>query len=770
MLLIVLIPSAAMFITGATVAGSLISEGLSARSLASYMQQNVGPIVQLESAIGQERMISLRALGADPQAQAGLSKQWAETDAVLARSAQIGDTAQRLNPSAAASANAKFHQLVAQLPAIRQGVQSRRESPAAVDAFYTQLAGVVTPAFLGFALSAYSSAAAVDGITMLDLLPVVDTHSRAVGLGAGRAASGTLTQSDRLQMAQLTGAYRNQLQDLTSRLNGSEMADYGRLLKGSAWQVATSGEDDLARNGKLAMPAASWLAAEDSVSAGLLGLWGDSLHQAEASAMAAANATLSRAALLGSALLVLSVAAFAAAMVLANGLVRRLRRLRAQTLELADVTLPAMVRRIASGEQVDPELEMAMFDHGGDEIGNVAQAFSTAQRTAVAAAVAEARTRSGFNNVFLDIAHRSQMVVHRQLELLDIAEAKQSNPEHLELLFKLDHLAIRARRNAENLLILGGGQPGRKWRRAAVLEDVVRSAVSETEHFARVSTVRVPSLRMQGSVVGDFIHLLAELVDNATAFSPPDAEVIVRGNLVGKGVVIEVEDQGLGIEFAERERLNQALADPPDFQSLALSGQRHLGLFVVAHLAHRHGITVTLLESAYGGIKAIVLIPSDVLEADGVVADSPPVTGGSGRHGQPRGISAAAGPGPVPHPHDGEGMTRRPGPGPRQGPAAAHAPSSQPRPGLHAPDAPQVLRPTAPGPQSGPSRRNRAPLPRRERLANLAPGLQPGTEGPRGVAPRQSRSPEETRGSMAAFQRGTRRARDLSAQETNESE
>ena len=145
----------------------------------------------------------------------------------------------------------------------------------------------------------------------------------------------------------------------------------------------------------------------------------------------------------------------------------------------------------------------------------------------------------------------------------------------------------------------------------------MRSAVSETEHFARVSTVRLPDAQVQGAVVGDLIHLLAELVDNATAFSPPDAAVTVRGNLVGKGVVVEVEDQGLGIEFTERERLNQTLAHPPDFQAMALSGQRHLGLFVVGQLAQRHGITVSLLESAYGGIKAIVLIPSGVVEADG---------------------------------------------------------------------------------------------------------------------------------------------------------
>ena len=760
MLLIVLIPSLALLITGASVAGYLISEGLSARGFSGYMQQNVGPIVQLESTVAQERTISLRALGGDRQALAGLQAQWDATNAVLANAARIGNTVQSLNPGAAASANATFHELLAQLPVVRQGVQARRLSATEVDAFYTRLADVVTSAFLGFALSAPDSAAAVDGITMLDWLPVLDAHSRAMGLGAGFKARGVLSQPDRLVVAQLTGAYRNELQALTSRLTRSETAAYDRLVAGGAWQLATSGEDDLAQRGELAVPVADWLTAENTVSGGLLGLWGDSFRQAESSATAAANATLSRSVLLGSLVLVLAVAAFVAAMVLANGLVRRLRRLRARTLELADEKLPSMVRRIGEGEPIDVGSEVALSGYGSDEIGQVAEAFNTAQRTAVAAAVAEARTRGGINKVFLDIAHRSQLVVHRQLELLDVAEAKQSDPEHLERLFQLDHLATRARRNAENLLILGGGQPGRRWRRPAALEDVVRSAVSETEHFARVNTVRLPGVRVQGAVVGDLIHLLAELVDNATAFSPPDAAVTVRGNLVGKGVVVEVEDQGLGIEFAEREQLNETLANPPDFQAMALSGQRHLGLFVVGQLAQRHGISVSLLESAYGGIKAIVLIPSAVVEADDTADGDASAIGRSGRHEQPEEVPAEAGLAPVPRPRGRADAELRGQPG-QEWPAERLLPSppwSDLQPSAASP-APQE---TAPGTPPGTPRRSRAPLPRRDRLASLAPGLQLETDAPHSTAPRRPRSPEEARSSISAFQRGTRLGRDSS--------
>jgi anti-sigma regulatory factor (Ser/Thr protein kinase) len=369
-------------------------------------------------------------------------------------------------------------------------------------------------------------------------------------------------------------------------------------------------------------------------------------------------------------------------------------------------------------------------------------------------------------------------VVHRQLDVLDVAEKKQSEPEHLELLFQLDHLATRARRNAENLLILGGGQPGRKWRRSAGLEDIVRSAVSETEHFARVNTVRLPDVQIEGSVVGDLIHLLAELVDNATVFSPPKAPVRVSGNLVGKGVVVEIEDQGLGIEHAERERLNETLRNPPDFQVMALSGQRHLGLFVVGQLAQRHGIKVTLLESAYGGIRAITLIPSRAMEDDGPAdLDSSAVTH-PGLHEQPQPVLAGTASIRVPEPRPGRD------PGPRARPLA-EPPLAEPLqpaepdwlsatlPGQGVSAAPPAVWEAPPGardpaPQS--ARRGRAPLPRRERMANLAPGLRADVETPEStptadIRPRRPQSPEEARGSMSAFQRGTRLGREALSQD-----
>jgi signal transduction histidine kinase len=772
-LAIVLVPSAALLITGTSVAGYLISEGLKARDFSGYLGQAIDPLVEFVSVVQDERSISLRALGGDPEAQAGLQAQRDTTNAVLAKITELAGVVQNLNPDAVSQSNAAFAELSKQLTLLRQGVDVHQARAADVDAFYTGLAGVIITGLEGTVRTTPDAATAAEETTAVDLFWVTDQHSRAVGLAAGGVPHGELGDSERLVVAQLTGAYRNQLAALTTRLTDTEKARYDRLIASDAWKTATAVEDGLAQRGELDIPSSDWLAAEKEVSTELLGLWGDHFRHAEALAEDSANTLLMQSVLAGSLVLVLSVVAFLIAVRLANALVRRLRRLRTNTLELAGERLPSMVRRIGDGEEVDVDAELVRVDHGTDEIGQVAEAFETAQRTAVAAAAAEAQTRGGFNKVFLDIAHRSQVVVHRQLEVLDVAESKQGDPEHLELLFQLDHLATYARRNAENLLILGGGQAGRKWRTPVALEEIVRSAISETEDFARVSAVRLPDVKVLGNVVADLIHLLAELVDNATSFSPPDSPVTVRGNLVGKGAVVEVEDQGLGISFEERERLNETLRNPPDFQAMALAGQRHLGLFVTGQLAKRHGISVSLQESAYGGIKAIVLVPSSATEPEG--AESPQ--------------QASSGPAPRPGRHHASrpNFTPQPveDPVPRLSRTADERPPLWPGEELTQritlPEALSSFEPFEPVTpvvdaepplpahaarerQPSPAPRERPPLPRRQRQANLVPQLQMDAQAAPKTRQRRTRTPEEAHNSMSSFQRGTREGRGPSSE------
>ncbi|MET0235493.1 MAG: nitrate- and nitrite sensing domain-containing protein [Kibdelosporangium sp.] len=786
-LAIVLIPSAALLVTGVSGAGYLISEGLDARDFSGYLGQAIDPLVEFESVVQKERTISLRALGGDAGAAAGLQAQRDTTNAVLAKIADLAGVVQNLNPAAVSQSNAAFTELSALLQRVRQGVDVRQASVGDVDGFYTGLAGVVITGLEGSARTTPDAATAAEETTAVDLFWVTDLHSRAVGLAAGGVARGVLSVPDRMVVTQLSGAYRNQLKALTSRLTPAEKARHDRLVASEAWKTATAGEDALAQRGKLDGALPVWIAAEDEVSAELLGLWGDHFRHAETLAEDAANKLLMQAVIAGSVVFALSVVAFLIAVRMANALVRRLRRLRTNTLELADERLPAMVRRIAEGHEVDVDAELIRVDHGTDEIGQVAEAFETAQRTAVAAAAAEAKTRGGFNKVFLDIAHRSQIVVARQLEVLDVAESKQGDPEHLELLFQLDHLATHARRNAENLLILGGGQPGRKWRSPVKLEDIVRSAISETEDFVRVSAVRLPEVKILGAVVADLIHLLAELVDNATSFSPPDAPVAVRGNIVGKGVVVEIEDQGLGIGFEERERLNETLRNPPDFQAMALAGQRHLGLFVTGQLAKRHDIAISLQESAYGGIKAIVLIPLAATQIEeGEPKQQEQASSSATRTGRHQAIQP---PNFVPQPTqdpvprltrkaDGAdplwpGGKPEPVPLPKAlssfeafepvTPVVDAEPLPEPAPRERSPK--PAPRPPEPAPHQRPpgsTRRERAPLPRRQRQANLVPQLQLDAKDTQKTSQRRrTRTPEEAHNSMSSFQRGTRQGRGL---------
>lgn len=302
-----------------------------------------------------------------------------------------------------------------------------------------------------------------------------------------------------------------------------------------------------------------------------------------------------------------------------RSLIRQLRALRDSARDLAWVRLPAVVQRLSAGQSVDVDAEVPALPAGKDEIGQVAEAFNEVGRTAVRAANEQAELRAGVANVFLNIARRSQTLLHRQISQLDVMERKAAEPEALDDLFRIDHLATRMRRNAENLVILGGGQPGRVWHEPMPLLDVLRSAASEVEQYERVRVLPFPPMMLAGSVISDVVHLTAELIDNATAFSPPHTKVNVTGQAVPKGFAVEIEDRGLGMKAADVAAANRWLATPPEFDVLALSDNARLGMFVVARIAARHGIKVHLRPSPYGGTTAIILLPSELVADAGAV-------------------------------------------------------------------------------------------------------------------------------------------------------
>jgi signal transduction histidine kinase len=315
-----------------------------------------------------------------------------------------------------------------------------------------------------------------------------------------------------------------------------------------------------------------------------------------------------------------------------RGIIRRLRGLESTALTLAERQLPDVVTRLRRGEDVDPAAEAPPLRVGQDEIGRVGRAFDLVRQTAIRAAVDEARLRRGLNDVFRSLARRSQSLLHRQLTLLDQMERRATDPEALDDLFRLDHLTTRMRRHAEGLVILSGAPPGRAWSSPVRMVDVMRGAIAEVEDYARVSVATRSQAALSGSAVADVIHLLAELIENATTLSPPYTSVRVSGEVVANGFAIEVEDRGLGMSQERIAELNQRLASPPEFNP---SDSEQLGLFVVSQLARRHGIKVTLRPSPYGGTSAVVLIPRHLVVTEEALR--------AGLPGEPAALAADAG-------------------------------------------------------------------------------------------------------------------------------
>ncbi|MBT3152105.1 nitrate- and nitrite sensing domain-containing protein [Streptomyces sp. CHD11] len=304
-----------------------------------------------------------------------------------------------------------------------------------------------------------------------------------------------------------------------------------------------------------------------------------------------------------------------------RGLVRDLHKLRLEAHEASGVRLPSVMRRLSAGEQVDVETEVPRLEYDKNEMGEVGQALNTLQRAAVEAAVKQAELRAGVSDVFVNLARRSQVLLHKQLTLLDAMERRTEDTEELADLFRLDHLTTRMRRHAEGLVILSGAAPSRQWRKPVQLMDVVRAAVAEVEDYERIEVRRLPRVAVTGPAVADLTHLTAELLENATVFSPPHTAVQVVGERVANGFTLEIHDRGLGMAADALLDANLRLAETPEFE---LSDTDRLGLFVVSRLAQRQNVRVSLQPSPYGGTTAVVFIP------DALLSDDIPDTNGVG--------------------------------------------------------------------------------------------------------------------------------------------
>ncbi|MEU0026518.1 ATP-binding protein [Streptomyces sp. NPDC006335] len=279
--------------------------------------------------------------------------------------------------------------------------------------------------------------------------------------------------------------------------------------------------------------------------------------------------------------------------------------------------------------------------HGGppddaDDFELLAADLARAHDGAVTAVVQAAQLSSQAGSeqkleVFVNLARRLQSLVHREISILDELENEIEDPDLLKGLFHVDHLATRIRRHAENLAVLGGAVSRRQWSNPVSMTEVLRSAIAEVEQYSRVKLVPPIDGTLRGHAVADVIHLLAELVENATVFSAPHTQVLLRANLVTSGLAVEVEDRGLGMPVAEQHRMNALLADPDQVNVASLLADGRIGLFVVSQLAKRHGIHVRLQTNIYGGVQAVLVVPQALLgSAPGAVGARPPESAGTG--------------------------------------------------------------------------------------------------------------------------------------------
>ena len=619
LLAIVLIPSLALLGIGTGATVYLIKDGRKAGQWAELASATTDPARQMVEAFQVERGASVLYLAGSRLATGTLTVARKNSDTALAAVQAQGDAASALRPDLSSDIDG-YNQLYSQLPALRSGIDARAVPADQVFTAYSTVIDTIVAATLLAAEVAPDAEAATGLYQAMLLLRASESISRAAAVGAVARVTDRLTGAQLADLTRYVGDSRAQLATVASAVSGPRADQFAAITEGPERRRIVAMEDAMLRRGVVdseEVPddeaAVGWQTAATSVSAALARLWVDLCRDSQADATTAGEDRAERSAYGGAAILAITVLVFLAALFLANRLIGRMRRLRQETLALAEERLPETIRWLNDGRDIDREAALTPLDFGADEIGHVADAFNRAHSAAVAAVVAESKTRAGVKAVFLNIARRSQVMVHRQLTLLDRAENDEEDPGKLDTLFQLDHLATRARRNAENLIILGGEQPGRRWRTPVPLIDVVRGAVAESLDYPRIHTGRVPDIRIVGGAVADLIHLIAELTDNATAFSPAETRVSVSGQSVGKGVVLEITDQGLGMSDAEFDERNAMLADPPSFGLAALSSDAHLGLFVIAMLATRHGISVRLGKSDYGGVRAIVLIPTTLV-------------------------------------------------------------------------------------------------------------------------------------------------------------
>ncbi|AVV44955.1 nitrate- and nitrite sensing domain-containing protein [Streptomyces sp. ID05-04B] len=787
--LLALVPSVTLAAMWGVTTTQMFSEGLRLREQTELSRSTGAMGTEATLALQRERSLSAVWLTSRPAgSRPALEAQRAKTDVAVAKLVAHADDIQR----APARVRDRLYSVVASVSSLEY---YRGQVDAPVDITAAQALDQYT-SIIDDQIHAFQELSQVDDgdltsqagplIALEHAAELVSEEDLNLTL-AGPA--GRMDDKAWAEFAQLVNSRRWLVQDqIVPSLTGAAKAQTEEILTSYQWQTLEAVEDKVlaartkqGENGQIALPDVQkeWRAALIDVSDAYEKLIRQqTAHLLQRSADEAHGLLLTAASLSAGGLVALLLCV-GMSWRITRSLSRRLRGLRMATLSLAHERLPDVVARLDRGETVDVDAETPPLDYGGDELGQVAKAFNTAQRTAVLTAVELADTRRGFEKVILGIARQSQNLVNLQLSKLDALERRHQDPDVLAGLYELDSTASQLRRYEENLVIISGGRPGRSWSEPVALTDILRSAVGEVAEYRRVEVHTEEEVCIAPPAVADVIHLLAELIDNATSYSPAPGPVGVRATLVARGLAIEVEDRGLGMSAEDYASFNAQLAVPPQFDVVALADDLRLGMFVIARLATRHGIGVTLRSSPYGGTTAIVLLPHEVVVREspdpedpavgisraatsaGPVAEAATATAteseaeaeaeteaGAGRGEADDPPPGQGAPGPAREGHDDarEAVGGEPAHSPhaaRTAPPAAHGGPGVPREGLAAADeSPKGARSVSGG-ENGHGR------PRPDEDASPVPGQDPERDGhggnPNRVAPDRDRSRDDGR-------------------------
>ncbi|HEV2635435.1 MAG TPA: nitrate- and nitrite sensing domain-containing protein [Actinocrinis sp.] len=644
LLVLAFVPSAAMVALLALNAGQYYGDWRTATTRENSVISSNGsiPATGLFYDLQQEREAGAAAL-ADPAADtAKLAQVRKLTDA----SASALEALSGVTTPSVATALQGFETLLRQLPGYRAAID---DGTASQEQAYTDYTTLISSDLTLFAALTKTGIADIDEISA-PAIPqgwAAEMISREDAIITAGAVSGQLTLAQRSQIDQAVGAeqfiYQNDvIPDYPASVGGL----YQAMLSGPIWQQKTQVEQALdqtpvSAGGVIAVPTSvgpQWQQVMAALGPQLQQLTQSSTGYVLATANGVIHSLETR--------LIVQTALGAVGVLLVLGftwwLIGRLRRrifaLQSAAEEL-ETRLPDVVERLRRGEPVDTDAELPELLYGTDELGMLGRALNAARASALETSVRQVEQYRGFERLLQRIARRTQLLIGLQMKRLSEMERQHEDPALLEGLFDLDHLTARLRRYEENLVILGGGQTQRRWRKPVPLLNVLRSAQGEVQDYRRIRIETDSRVWISERAVGALVHVLAELMENAVAFSKPPAPVEVTAATVARGLAVEIEDRGMGLEAEQYAEANALMADPPRMDVLSRADDARLGLYVVARLAANLGVKVELRPSSYGGTRVVVLIPADLVLAEDQVPSS--AQGGEEFDPAPRPAAAA---------------------------------------------------------------------------------------------------------------------------------